>query len=137
MAKLVTYKKGGTGAERFAIALILLCAVATPLVKAAESPNLLLPEVDTDSLTNGYSEVARSAMEEGVAMALAEKFGLQAENITARVTKMDQQTLKVHNVKITLRGSAALIRVEEIKKYVGEIFGMDAEGCDVEIEFRG
>ena len=137
VAKLLAYRRGGNVAERAAISLILLWAVAYPLADGAVDLSQLLPEGDVIYSDTVFYDTARDAFESGLKSALSDRFGISEDSLEVCVTDLDLSSMRAKGVKITLSGGAIFKRPEDIKRYITEIIDLEEECCEVQIRLGG
>jgi hypothetical protein len=137
VAKLLAYRRGGSAAERAAISLVLLWAVAYPLAEGTLSLNITPPDIDSPYSDTLYYDTAREAFEAGLCQALSQHFGVSEESVTVRITELDLESMRIKEAKVILSGSAIFKRPEDIKKYIKEIIGLEEEYCEVQIRLGG
>ncbi len=119
---------------KLALGLILLAALATPIVSAIS--DFSMPELSYSESGEGgevAEEVLKQAYEDGIRAALSDKFSLSSDEVAVSVSGFDRERLSAEAANVTLSGSAALADVRGIRGYVRENFCE----CEVFIDFEG
>lgn len=130
---LLTYGSGR--AESLSLAIITLFIIVAPIVSAAEDfraqdwlSSLDTPDYEVDS---EYGGVLEDSFAEGIALAVADKFSLNKEDIRVRVSGFDARNIRADNIKVILSGRAAFADYKAVESYLD---GLDMGECSVEIE---
>jgi len=121
-AELISYSSGEDRGHKFAVSVILLYSVISPIVPLIES----LEEIDisgikeeSGELSGGaYLEVSEDAFREGILRLLFEKWGLEREKTVVSVFGFDFEKMKAERIVITLLGRGAGVDFHEIEKYI-------------------
>lgn len=122
------------GYGRLSLGIVLLWAVLSPLVSLLSAlpalpslPELSVPETDTPL----YEQYAEEGFCEGLALAVEERFGISAEQISVRAEGFDVMKMRAQRIYILLRGKAVFADSAAIAAFV-EDEGLGE--CEVEIE---
>ena len=101
-------------------------------------PSFAPVELDIESLLpDGESEgeyyyVTRDAVCEGIAKAVADKFGFSEDNVSVELINFDFDNMRCDTVVVTLGGTAALGDYRRVEEFVREI-GIGECRVDVQI----
>ncbi len=130
---LISYGSGK--AESLSLSIITLFVIASPIVSAAGSfdidgwlSSIGSPDYEVDS---EYGAVLEESFAEGIALAVADKFSLNKEDIRVRVWGFDPENMRADNIKIILSGRAALADYKAVESYIDRL---EMGECSVEIE---
>ena len=120
---------------RFALGAVLIATLLPPLVSAIGNIDLSPYGFYEDTEISETSEnAARSAVETGLVRAVSDEFSISEEDVSVSLSGFDLETLRSDEVKIVLRGSAALSDIGGIRRFVEKNgFG----DCTVEVVFDG
>lgn len=130
---MLSYGQGR--AESLAVGIITLSVILTPLADLVISAdpedflNSLKGDVPQEEL--GAEGVIEDAFAEGIALAVAEKFSLDPDDIRVRLVRFDQQAMSAEGIVITLSGAAVIADYKAVEKYVNSL---DLGVCNVQIE---
>lgn len=132
LAGFVSYRGELDRAVKGALAVIMLAVIVLPLrglsshVLPDFSADGFLPEGDAE-----YETVGREAFEEGIRLAIAEKFGIDKEDITVTAVGYDFSSMRAQRIRVLLSGSAVTADARLIRSYITE---QGLGECEVEIE---
>lgn len=120
-----------------ALGIILLASVLSPLLSLVGavgdiSAEDILGEYGTPTVDGDYEERVRDAFEDGVAGAVAERFGLDVADVRAYAHGYDFEHVRAEKIKIVLSGTAVYADSRGICAFVRES-GLGE--CEVELEF--
>ena len=93
--------------------------------------DITLPTLPDSEISEEYSGYVREAFESGIAMAVADRFGLDESNIRVKVTGFDSQMMRAESIRISLSGVAALSDYRAIRDYINN---MKIGECTVETD---
>ena len=93
--------------------------------------DMTLPTLPDSEISEEYSGYVREAFESGIAMAVADRFGLDESNIRVKVTGFDGQMMRAESIRISLSGVAALSDYRAIRDYINN---MKIGECTVETD---
>ncbi|MBQ7363029.1 MAG: hypothetical protein IJW48_05810 [Clostridia bacterium] len=119
---------------KMAAGAVLLSFVLVPLggIFTALS-ELELPSFSFgDAVSGSVGEVGEEAFSEGVAKALAQRFGASEENFVVRCEGFDLETLSADKIVVVMSGSAALLDYRAIENYIEE--NLEVRECECKIE---
>lgn len=110
-ASFVSYDGGKNRSVRVAVSIVLLLAVAHPVVEIAfkllnDEPPVFSEwggEVETE-----YEDVALDAFTEGIKQLLSEQYSLGKDNFGIKIEGFDFKKMKAERIYVTLYGRAAL-----------------------------
>lgn len=122
---------------RAALGAVALFALASPIVSLLGSgispPSLgeiILPEY-----SDGYTQVLSEAYEDGLCCAIAERLGIERDEVSVLVRDIDVKNMRASSLRVTLTGGAALADVRGLREWLsGEFLASGADG-EVVIEF--
>lgn len=97
--------------------LILLVGIVTPLREVALG-EIVFPSVQTPVDTSAFDDTLCEAYEEGIRLAICEKFSLSEHEIAVRATDFSPQNIQQTGVEIVLSGRAALADRNRIQTYL-------------------
>jgi hypothetical protein len=131
---MITYRENSS-VERAALAIIILYTVSAPIAEAVlwDEGGLSI-DISLDEqkmLDEGYIDVAREAFELGICRAVAEKFSINVDNVSARAIDFDFKEMKAGKIKVLLTGLGALCDRHGVEKYLN---GFGIGECEVNIE---
>ena len=142
LVALATYFSYGSSESRTvktAMSIIVLYTVSVPIVSMVGE----LSDISFDSVVDiedigsidgtEYAETAEQALCDGICTAIAERYGLDREEITARVRGFDFSEMRAERITVTLSGSAALADHRGIAEYITES-GLGE--CEVKLEIN-
>ena len=118
-----------------AFSLVLLLAVLSPVceyIGGVFDNNTALPEPPSIEEGGEYERVAEEAFLIGIERLVADRYGIDGEEVTARCDGFDFSRFACERIYITLSGSAATSDHRGIKNFIEDNFEGD---CIVEIEF--
>ena len=129
---MLSYKKGG--AEKLALGVLMLYAVAMPAVELIDGWNgelsLNIPE-SSEMESEELAAVAREAFEDGIRKHICERLSLGEECVSVRAVDFDLSQMRAGNVSVLLSGKGALCDYKSLEKYLN---GLGLGECRVEIE---
>ena len=128
------YKR--TGAERLALSVLLLYAVALPLITLAQGwdGTLRLPDGGgADTSDPEYIKVAEEAFERGLEEHIREKYSLSEGTVTVHCYGFDFSAMRAERITVLLSGKAALSDYKAMERYLESL---SLGECEVEIEIR-
>lgn len=116
-----------------ALCLILMTGLLSPmssLIREIES--IEPPEFDETEGEGAYTEVARSAFEDGVRSLLSSEFSVDPELIEVEAVGFDFSAMTAERLIVTLKGRATLLDTKKVKaRLEGESLG----AVEVKLEF--
>ena len=132
LAGFVSYRGELDRAVKGALAVIMLAAIVLPLRGLSLEG---LPDFSEDGfLPEGgaeYEKVGREAFEEGIRLAIAEKFHIDEENIAVTAVGYDFSSMRAERIRVLLSGGAVTADARQIRSYITE---QGLGECEVEIE---
>lgn len=131
IASLVSYGKEQTRTEKFAVAVILVFSVISPLVSlVSDFEGFDFSDFEAPELEGGssYGEAGREAFELGIKRLVASEWGIEEGKILVAAENFDFNTMTAGKIRITLLGKAAGVDYKEVEKYI-EDAGLGA--CEV------
>lgn len=122
----------------FAVALVMLTAVARPLITLDVSGDSLKKQLDRlstdDTCTaESYEEVVADAVAAAAAKSAAEHFSVPSAEISVSVKlENDAEGVEIESCEITVTGSAARLSRGSLERYFSEITGSEVSvyGCE-------
>lgn len=126
---------GSGRGERMVLGIVTLYIIISPLADGLSDFDLdrWLEELRGESVSVApeYEGVLEESFADGVALAVAEKFSLERENIRVDLRNFDVESMSAERIRVTLSGVAALADYKAVEKYLNSL---DLGECDVEIE---
>ena len=123
--------KNSTRALIGIVTLFLLLNPIRETFLGVDFSDMTLPTLPDSEISEEYSGYVREAFESGIAMALADRFGLDESNIRVKVTGFDGQMMRAESIRISLSGVAALSDYRAIRDYINN---MKIGECTVETD---
>jgi len=120
---------------KMAVGLVLLSFVILPIGSFFRSlTELELPAFDSGEAFGGSFESATGdAFSLGIALALAEEFGVPAECFSVREEGFSYESLSAERVLVVMSGSAALLDYRRVEDYIEENLEVGDAVCEIEI----
>ena len=135
VAILLSHSNGS--GEKMAVGIVTLYVIISPLIGYISEFNaeewlgsIKNEEFDTES---EYNAVMEDAFGRGIALAVAEKFSLDSQDIRIRLYGFDPEKMNSEKIRVILSGKAALSDYKAVEKYVDSL---NLGECDVEIEIK-
>lgn len=128
------YKGGKDIAVRFALAVLLVYTVITPitrLISGESGAPSFDYEFDPDGYDADYIDVARDAFCLGIENAVCAEFSLESGDVRTSVVGFDFETMSAERIRVTLSGAAVFADYKGIENYVNSL---GVGRCDAEIE---
>ena len=117
---------------RFAMGIILFCAIISPFISLFSGIADMDFSVNVGAGENVYEKTAEQAFCEGIELAVEKEFSLAKEDVSAKAVGFLVENLRSEKVIITLRGKACVADFAGIRAFVEENnFGK----CEVNVEF--
>ena len=123
--------KNSTRALIGIVTLFLLLNPIRETFLGVDFSDMTLPTLPDSEISEEYSGYVREAFESGIAMAVADRFGLDESNIRVKVTGFDSQMMRAESIRISLSGVAALSDYRAIRDYINN---MKIGECTVETD---
>ena len=123
--------KNSTRALIGIVTLFLLLNPIRETFLGVDFSDMTLPTLPDSEISEEYSGYVREAFESGIAMAVADRFGLDESNIRVKVTGFDGQMMRAESIRISLSGVAALSDYRAIRDYINN---MKIGECTVETD---
>ena len=137
LATYFSYGSTESRAVKVAMSIIVLYTVASPIVTAIDGFSDISFDgvIDIEDIVGigdtECAEVAEDAFCDGIRAAVAERYGLNIEEIRARVSGFDFERMRAERVTVILSGNAAFSDHRAIAEYITEA-GLGE--CEVKIE---
>ena len=135
MCSRLTYGSGKLC--RLSFAVVTLYVIVSPiasLVERLDAEKLFSDIVISDELSEGeYAEVAREAVESGVADAVSNKFSIDRECVRVALIDFDFSSMRAGEIRVFLSLSAAHTELPAVEQYVEEL---NIGECRAEYEIR-
>ena len=121
--------------ERIVLGIVTLYIIISPLAGGLSSIDIdrWMDSLKGESVqvAPGYLGVVEESFADGIALAVAEKFSLDRDNIRVSLRNFDIENMSAERIRVTLSGVAALADYKAVERYVNSL---DLGECDVEIE---
>ncbi|MBQ8302715.1 MAG: hypothetical protein IJX97_04100 [Clostridia bacterium] len=133
LAAFVSYKSELSPAVKGATALIIAATVAIPIGELISSLTLSPPSIEdfVGEESYEYEAVGREAFEKGVALLIAERYGLDEGGVRVRCAGFDFESMTAERIEVILSGKAIGGDFSAIESYISSL-GIGE--CNVEIE---
>lgn len=132
-ASFASYDEERARQSRFALGIILLASLVSPLVSVVRG----IGSIDFTYTGEDYSAISvEKTVEEafvcGISLAIGEKFGIKEEDLSVEALGFDSERVRAESLLVTLSGRAAVKNYREIESYV-ESLGVGK--CILEVQF--
>ena len=125
----------GTGPEKYAkvaMGFVLLYAAVSPLPELIENAALSIENFDAPDYDDAFGDTLEESMALGIEAALGEKFGLEGNDISVRLSGVTREPLGAEHIYVILSGDALTADHRRIKAFVDE---MGLGECEVRFDF--
>lgn len=121
-ASFVIYDSERLKASRFALGIILLAAVISPLGAAIKGfANMDFVYTGEDYSSSAVEKTLEEAFCDGISRAVCEKFSINTENVSVISEGFDDETMKAELIFLYLSGSAVTADYGSIEDYVNSL----------------
>ncbi len=121
VASFLSYDGGKSVVLRAGISIVLLVAVAQPVMAFAEELSELRAPTFSDfdaEQVGEYEEVAKDAFAEGVCRLIAEEYSLSEKNLSVKIEGFEIKSMTAKKIYVTLYGKAAFIDPRAVEKFI-------------------